>query len=46
MLGVSQQEAGVSTAVAYRIGNVKGEPVIMNESEEEVDFDDEGRIKK
>ena len=46
MLGVSQQEAGVSTAVAYRIGNVKGEAVIMNESEEEVDFDDEGRIKK
>lgn len=46
MLGVSQQEAGVSTAVAYRIGNVKGQPVIMNDREEEVDFDDEGRIKK
>ena len=46
MLGVSQQEAGVSTAVAYRIGNVKGQPVIMNDREEEVDFDDEGRVKK
>ncbi len=46
MLGVSQQEAGVSTAVAYRIGSVKGQPVIMNDREEEVDFDDEGRVKK
>ncbi len=46
MLGVSQQEAGVSTAVAYRIGSVKGQPVIMNDREEEVDFDDEGCVKK
>lgn len=43
MLGVSQQEAGVSTAVAYRIGSVKGQPVIMNDENETVDFDEEGR---
>ncbi len=45
MLGVSQQEAGVSTAVAYRIGAVKGQPVIMNDDNEAVEFDDEGRQK-
>ena len=43
MLGVSQQEAGVSTAVAYRIGSVKGQPVIMNDDNEAVEFDEEGR---
>ena len=42
MLGVSQMEAGVSTAVAYRIGRVKGQPVIMNEDDEEIEFDSEG----
>ena len=46
MLGVSQQEAGVSKAVAYRIGNVKGQPVIMNDADQEVDFDEEGRERK
>lgn len=45
MLGVSQQEAGVSTAVAYRIASVKGQPVIMNDENEAVDFDEEGRRK-
>ena len=42
MLGVSQMEAGVSTAVAYRIGRVKGQPVIMNDENEEIEFDEEG----
>lgn len=45
MLGVSQQEAGVSTAVAYRIASVKGQPVIMNDENEAVEFDEEGRRK-
>lgn len=45
MLGVSQQEAGVSTAVAYRIASVKGQPVIMNDENETVEFDEEGRRK-
>lgn len=42
MLGVSQMEAGVSTAVAYRIGKIKGQPVIMNDEDEEIEFDEEG----
>lgn len=42
MLGVSQMEAGVSTAVAYRIGRIKGQPVIMNDNDEEIEFDEEG----
>lgn len=42
MLGVSQQEAGVSTAVAYKIGNIKGQPVILNEDNVEIEFDEDG----
>ena len=42
MLGVSQMEAGVSTAVSYRIGKIKGQPVIMNDDNEEIEFDEDG----
>lgn len=42
MLGVSQMEAGVSTAVSYRIGRIKGQPVIMNDDNEEIEFDEDG----
>ena len=40
MLGVTQEEAGVSKTVSYRIKSIKGEPVILDENEREVkDFD-------
>lgn len=40
MLGVTQEEAGVSKTVSYRIKSIKGEPVIIDENEREVkDFD-------
>ncbi len=45
MLGVSQMEAGVSTAVSYRIASIEGEPRILNDSGNEVFFDEEGRKK-
>lgn len=45
MLGVSQQEPGVSKAVSYRIGNERGKPVILDEEDLVVDFDTEGRLK-
>lgn len=38
MLGVSQEEPGVSKAVSYKIGIEKDRPVILNEDELEVDF--------
>lgn len=43
LLGVTQMEAGVSTTVTYKLARVEGEPVILNEDEQQVDFDDEGR---
>ena len=40
MLGVTQEEAGVSKTVSYKIKSIKGEPVILDENEREVkDFD-------
>ncbi|MBQ0070343.1 MAG: AAA family ATPase [Spirochaetales bacterium] len=46
MLGVSQMEAGVSTAVAYRVASIEGQPRILNDEGTEVEFDEEGRQKK
>lgn len=45
MLGVSQMEAGVSTAVSYRIASIEGQPRILNDEGSEVEFDSEGRKK-
>ncbi len=45
MLGVSQMEAGVSTAVSYRIASIEGQPRILNDEGSEVEFDEEGRKK-
>ncbi len=45
MLGVSQMEAGVSTAVSYRIASIEGQPRILNDEGGEVEFDEEGRKK-
>ncbi len=45
MLGVSQMEAGVSTAVSYRIASIEGQPRILNDEGAEVEFDEEGRRK-
>ncbi len=45
MLGVSQMEAGVSTAVSYRIASIEGQPRILNDEGSEVEFDEEGRRK-
>ena len=45
MLGVSQMEPGVSTAVAYRIASIEGQPRILNDEGESVEFDEEGRKK-
>lgn len=43
LLGVTQMEAGVSTTVSYKLARIKGEAVILNENDSEVDFDSEGR---
>ncbi|MCR5732031.1 MAG: AAA family ATPase [Sphaerochaetaceae bacterium] len=43
LLGVTQMEAGVSTTVTYKLARVEGEAVILNENQEKVDFDEEGR---
>lgn len=43
LLGVTQMEAGVSTTVTYKLAHVEGEAVILNDDQEMVDFDDEGR---
>lgn len=43
LLGVTQMEAGVSTTVSYKLARIKGEAVILNENDTEVDFDSEGR---
>ena len=40
MLGVTQEEAGVSKTISYKVKSIKGEPVILDENEKEVkDFD-------
>ena len=44
LLGVTQMEAGVSTMVSYRIGNMEGESVILNDEAKAVSFDAEGSI--
>ncbi len=41
LLGVTQQEAGVSTTVSYKIGNEKGAPVILNDDDTAVDVSKE-----
>ena len=46
MLGVSQMEPGVSTAVGYRIASISGQPRILNDEGESVEFDEEGRRKE
>ena len=46
MLGVSQMEPGVSTAVGYRIASISGQPRIINDEGESVEFDEEGRRKE
>lgn len=43
LLGVTQIEPGVSTMVSYRIGNLEGQQVILNEDEQAVSFDEDGR---
>ncbi len=43
MLGVSQMEAGVSTAVSYRIASIEGQPRILSDEGNEVEFDENGR---
>ena len=42
MLGVTQIEAGVSTTVSYRLAKEEGKPVILDDSENKVDFTDDG----
>ena len=39
LLGVTQMEPGVSITTSYRLESVKGEPVIFDDSNKEVDFD-------
>ena len=43
LLGVTQEEAGVSKTISYRLGRIAGQPVIMNDDDSVVDFDSEGR---
>jgi len=38
LLGVTQQEAGVSTTVSYKIGREKGAPVILNDDDTVIDL--------
>lgn len=45
LLGVTQMEAGVSTTVTYKLASIAGEPVILDENEERVDFDKDGKRK-
>ena len=39
LLGVTQMEPGVSITTTYRLESVKGEPVIFDDSNKEVNFD-------
>ena len=45
LLGVTQYEAGVSTTVSYKLANIKGQPVIMDENEKTVTFNSDGTRK-
>ncbi len=45
LLGVTQMEAGVSTTVTYKLANIAGEAVILDESDEKVEFDADGKRK-
>ena len=45
LLGVTQMEAGVSTTVTYKLANIAGEPVILDEDDQKVDFDKDGKRK-
>nr|WP_245523222.1 AAA family ATPase [Parasphaerochaeta coccoides] len=39
LLGVTQQEAGISTTVSYRVGNQAGAPVIVSEQGKTISLD-------
>ncbi len=45
LLGVAQNEAGVSMTVSYKLANIKGQPVIMDENEKAVTFNSDGTRK-
>ena len=45
LLGVTQIEAGVSTTVTYKLGNLAGEPVILSEDNKAVSFSSDGRAQ-
>ena len=45
LLGVTQMEAGVSTTVTYKLANIAGEAVILDEEDRRVDFDKDGKRK-
>ena len=40
LLGVTQMEPGVSSMVSYKIGNVAGEDVILNDDQELVTIEE------
>ena len=46
LLGVTQMEAGVSTTVTYKLASIEGQPVILDEDNERVDFDKDGKRKE
>ncbi|MBO8435519.1 MAG: AAA family ATPase [Spirochaetes bacterium] len=45
LLGVTQMEAGVSTTVSYRLDRIAGQPVILNDDNAVVDFDNDGKAR-
>lgn len=45
LLGVTQMEAGVSTTVSYRLDRIAGQPVILNDDDNVVDFDSDGKLR-
>lgn len=44
LLGVTQMEPGVSTMVSYRLDTLEGEPVILNDDAQAVDFNADGAL--
>ena len=46
LLGVTQMEAGVSTTVTYKLANIAGEAVILDEEDRRVDFDEDGKRRE
>lgn len=46
LLGVTQMEAGVSTTVTYKLANIAGEAVILDEEDRLVEFDSDGKRKE